>query len=98
VAPFVEYDLTVMRNLVKFAHFYSRLVKIMGSKFARNCEVLRTRFEGREAIYLEKGALRGKQIEYSKADKAELASVLIEIQPGGKAVATCIQPHLCPCS
>jgi hypothetical protein len=31
---------------------------IMDSQHERNCELLRDRFEGREAIYVEKGALR----------------------------------------
>src|SRR5258708_32915019 len=31
---------------------------MMNSKHASNCKELQTRFEGREAIYVEKGALR----------------------------------------
>ena len=31
---------------------------VINAKHARNCEELRTRFEGKEAIYVEKGALR----------------------------------------
>ena len=33
----------------------------------------------------------GQKIEYPKTDKAEMASVMVEIQPGKESGATCIQ-------
>jgi hypothetical protein len=54
----------------------------MDSIYASNCEVLRTRFEGREAIYVEKGALRVRVNNIRQVEGTIGADVEEIITPG----------------
>jgi hypothetical protein len=60
----------------------------MDSKDANNCEVLRDRFEGREAIYVEKGALRVRvsNIHNIGADGSSIGADVEEIPTPGLGV------------
>lgn len=54
----------------------------MDSQHARNCELLRDRFEGREAIYVEKGALRVRVTNIRSMGRTVGADVEEIITPG----------------
>lgn len=54
----------------------------MDSTCASHCEVLRARFEGREAIYVEKGALRVRVTNIRSQGLSVLADVEEIITPG----------------
>lgn len=54
----------------------------MDSTCASHCEVLRTRFEGREAIYIEKGALLVRVTNIRLQGLSVLANVEEVITPG----------------
>lgn len=45
-----------------------------------NCEVLRTRFEGREAIYVEKGALRVRVSNIHNVHEAQCSSIGADVE------------------
>jgi len=52
----------------------------MDSKDASNCEVLRARFEGREAIYVEKGALRVRVSNIHNVQYAQGSSIAADVE------------------
>lgn len=54
----------------------------MGSSCASHCEVLQARFEGREAIYVEKGALRVRVTNIRSEGLSVRANVEEVITPG----------------
>ncbi len=64
----------------------------MDSQHAHNCKVLRDRFEGREAIYVEKGALR-VHVTNIRVDGLSVGADVEEIITPGLGVGMFTREH-----
>jgi hypothetical protein len=65
----------------------------MDSKYTSNCEVLRARFEGREAIYVEKGALRVRVNNIHLIEGSRIGAEIEEIITPGLGVGLFYRRH-----
>src|SRR5260370_35525926 len=66
----------------------------MNSKHASNCKELQTRFEDREAIYVEKGALRVRVSNIRPRGGFSIRAEAGEIATPGLGVGMCHRPRL----